>query len=197
MDEKTDTGGAARKLGSSSVLPQDKGSKNKRKLDGPSLVNPVNVPFSMSEFPHYELHPEMFRCPVFGPLEVGSSWVPLREDFEPADWDDPIACQLEELLLSNLRTIFRNAIKKIVECGYKEGIAEKLCCSDSSFWMAHPCRHESTLTRVWDLCPIHRTWLEFPCNMAGHKINTRNSKEKVKTIKRKMEHHWSAADEAW
>ena len=24
--------------------------------------------------------------------------------------------------------------------------------------MTHPCRHESTLTRVWDLCPIRRTW---------------------------------------
>ncbi|XWS20784.1 hypothetical protein CRYUN_Cryun31cG0132300 [Craigia yunnanensis] len=33
-----------------------------------------------------------------------------------------------------------------------------LCCSDSSFWTTHPCRHKSTLTRVWDLCSIRRTW---------------------------------------
>ncbi|XWS76460.1 hypothetical protein CRYUN_Cryun01aG0178000 [Craigia yunnanensis] len=125
MDEKTDSGGAASKLGSSSVLPQDKGSKNKRKLDDPSLENPVNVPLSMNEFPCYELPPEIFQSLVFGPLEVGSSRAPLREDFEPADWDDPIACQLEELLLSNLHTIFWNAIKKIVESGYKEDIAKK------------------------------------------------------------------------
>ncbi|XWS46761.1 hypothetical protein CRYUN_Cryun14cG0095700 [Craigia yunnanensis] len=125
MDEKTNSGGTASKLGTSSVLPRDKGSKNKRKLDDPSLENPVNVPLSMSEFPRYELPPEVFRSSVLGPLEVRSSRVSLREDFEPADWGDPIACQLEELLLSNLHTIFRNAIKKIVECGNKEDIAEK------------------------------------------------------------------------
>ncbi|XVF32651.1 hypothetical protein REPUB_Repub17cG0100800 [Reevesia pubescens] len=124
MDEKTGSGAAASKLGSSSVLPQDKGSKNKRKLDDPSLENPVNVLLSMSEFPRYELPPEILQSPVFEPLEVGSSRVP-GEDFEPADWDDPIACQLEKLLLSNLCTIFGNAIKKIVECGYKEDIVEK------------------------------------------------------------------------
>ncbi|XVF21840.1 hypothetical protein REPUB_Repub12eG0124300 [Reevesia pubescens] len=125
MDEKTDSGGAASKVGTSSVLSQDKGSKNKRKLDDPSLENPVTVPLSMSEFPRYELPLEIFRSPVLGPLEVGSSRAPLSEDFEPVDWDDPIACQLEELLLSNLHTIFRNAITKVVECGYKEDIAEK------------------------------------------------------------------------
>ncbi|XP_021281192.1 putative E3 ubiquitin-protein ligase RF298 [Herrania umbratica] len=129
MDEKTDSGGggaaAASKLGSSSVVPQDKGSKNKRKLDDPSLENPVHVPLSKTEFPLYELPPEIFRGPVLGPLEASSSRVPLREDFEHSDWDDPIACQLEELLLSNLRTIFQTAIKRIIECGYKEDIAEK------------------------------------------------------------------------
>ncbi|XVE73203.1 hypothetical protein DITRI_Ditri11bG0098400 [Diplodiscus trichospermus] len=125
MDEKTDSDTAAIKLGSCSVLPQDKGSKNKRKLDDPSLENPVDVPLSISEFPRYELPPEIFRSPLFGPLEVRSSRAPLIEDFEPSDWDDPIACQLEELLLSNLLAIFGNAIKKIVECGYKEDVAKK------------------------------------------------------------------------
>lgn len=122
MDEKIDSdGGAASKLGSSSIIPDDKGSKNKRKLDDPSLEDLVNVPLSMGELPQ-----EVSKSPVLGPLEVGSSRVPVREGFEHADWDDPIACQLEELLLSNLQRIFQNAIKKIVECGYDEGIAEKV-----------------------------------------------------------------------
>ncbi|XVF72492.1 hypothetical protein PTKIN_Ptkin12aG0125500 [Pterospermum kingtungense] len=131
MDEKIDSGGSGSKLVSSSVLP-DKGNNNKRKLDDPSLENPVNVPLSMSEFRH-ELPPGIFQAPVFGPLEVGSFRAPLTEDFEPADWDEPIACQLEELLLTNLHTVFQNAIKKIVECGYKEEIAEKAISSRSLY----------------------------------------------------------------
>ncbi|KAE8665450.1 hypothetical protein F3Y22_tig00112614pilonHSYRG00078 [Hibiscus syriacus] len=117
MNEKNDSGGACK--------VQDKGSKNKRKLDGPSLEAPVILPLSMSEFLPYELTPEIFRGPMVGPLEVGSPMGPLSEDFVPADWDDPIACQLEELLLSNLHMIFWNASKKIVECGFKEDVAEK------------------------------------------------------------------------
>ncbi|KAE8732519.1 Ribosomal protein S7e family protein [Hibiscus syriacus] len=119
MDEKTDIGGAAAsKLESSSVLPPEKGIKNKRKLDDdPSLENPVSAPLSMSEF-----SPKIFQSPTVGPLEVGSS---LREDSEPTDWDDPIACQLAELLSSNMLTIFQNAIKRIVECGYEEAVAKK------------------------------------------------------------------------
>ncbi|TYI49013.1 hypothetical protein E1A91_D12G006400v1 [Gossypium mustelinum] len=126
MGEKNDSGGGsiACKLGTS-ILHQDKGSKNKRKLDDPSLENPVMVPLSMSEFASYALPLEIFRGPVLGPLEVESSMGSLSEVFEPADWDDPIACQLEELLLSNLQMIFQNAIKKIVECGFKEDVAEK------------------------------------------------------------------------
>ncbi|GMI66550.1 hypothetical protein like AT4G03000 [Hibiscus trionum] len=121
MDEKTDKGGAAAsELRSSSVLHPDKGSKNKRKLDDdPSLENPVNAPLLMSEF-----SPKIFQSPVVGPLEVGSSGAPLTEDSEPGDWDDPIACQLVELLSSNMLPIFQNAIKRIVECGYEEAVAK-------------------------------------------------------------------------
>ncbi|KAE8692099.1 Ribosomal protein S7e family protein [Hibiscus syriacus] len=120
MDEKIDNGGAAAsKLESSSVVPSDKGSKNKRKLDdNPSLENPDSAPLSMSEF-----SPKIFQSPTVGPLEVGSS---LREDSQPTDWDDPIACQLAELLSSNMLTIFQNAIKRIVECGYEEAVAKKV-----------------------------------------------------------------------
>ncbi|XP_021681375.2 putative E3 ubiquitin-protein ligase RF298 [Hevea brasiliensis] len=44
---------------------------------------------------------------------------------QPGDWDDPIAFQLEELLFSNIRTIFQNAIKQLCESGYSEDIAQK------------------------------------------------------------------------
>ncbi|GMI69385.1 hypothetical protein like AT4G03000 [Hibiscus trionum] len=119
MNEKNDSGGAC-KVGNCSILAQDKGSKNKRKLDDPSFETPVILPLSMSELP-----PEIFRYPMVGPLEVGSSIGSLSQDLVPADWDDPVACQLEELLLSSLHTVFWNAIKKIVECGFKEDVAEK------------------------------------------------------------------------
>ncbi|KAE8701458.1 Ribosomal protein S7e family protein [Hibiscus syriacus] len=121
MNEKNDSdGGVAFKVGTCSISPHDKGGKNKRKLDDHSLECPVILPLSTSE-----LAPEIFRGPILGPFEVGSSVGPLREDFVPADWDDSVACQLEELLLSNLHMIFRNAIKKIVECGFKEEVAQK------------------------------------------------------------------------
>ncbi|KAK8565434.1 hypothetical protein V6N13_020541 [Hibiscus sabdariffa] len=125
MDEKTKTDGdnggvAASQLGSSSVLHPDKGSKNKRKLDDdPSPENPVNAPL-MSGFSS-----KIYQSPEAGPLEGGSSRAPLREDSEPEDWDDPIACQLADLLSENMRPIFQNAIKRIVECGYEESIAKK------------------------------------------------------------------------
>ncbi|KAK8654288.1 hypothetical protein V6N13_128259 [Hibiscus sabdariffa] len=125
MDEKHGSGGGvACKVEICSILSHDKGSKNKRKLDDSSLEgpNPAILPLSMSEFPPYGLAPEIFRGPIVGPLEAGSS---MGKDFVSADWDDPVACQLEELLLSNLHMIFRNAIKKIVECGFEEDVAEK------------------------------------------------------------------------
>ncbi|KAF8027850.1 hypothetical protein BT93_E0700 [Corymbia citriodora subsp. variegata] len=40
-----------------------------------------------------------------------------------ADWSDFTESQLEELVLSNLDTIFKSAIKKIVSCGYTEEVA--------------------------------------------------------------------------
>ncbi|CAK9161922.1 unnamed protein product [Ilex paraguariensis] len=65
---------------------------------------------------------------------VGSSEVQpsrLREDieatdeFHDADWSDLTESQLEELVLSNLDTIFKSAIKKIVASGYSEEVATK------------------------------------------------------------------------
>ncbi|AES64310.2 putative transcription factor C2H2 family [Medicago truncatula] len=42
-----------------------------------------------------------------------------------ADWSDHTETQLQELVLSNLQTIFKSAIKKIVACGYTEDVATK------------------------------------------------------------------------
>lgn len=45
------------------------------------------------------------------------------DEFQDADWNDLTESQLEELVLSNLDTIFKSAIKKIVACGYSEEVA--------------------------------------------------------------------------
>ncbi|KAF3457272.1 hypothetical protein FNV43_RR01929 [Rhamnella rubrinervis] len=47
------------------------------------------------------------------------------DEFQDADWSDFTESQLEELVLSNLDTIFKSAIKKIVACGYTEEVATK------------------------------------------------------------------------
>ncbi|KAM1101727.1 hypothetical protein COP2_008350 [Malus domestica] len=105
------------------------GSKNKRKLADPSPENatkpgsPLTVT-SQSELPSEECQKlsdnESAEAGVVQPkeeVEVG--------DFECADWDDPIVCQLEELLLSYLQAIFRSAIKQVAEHGYSEEVAER------------------------------------------------------------------------
>ncbi|XP_057757722.1 putative E3 ubiquitin-protein ligase RF298 [Arachis stenosperma] len=47
------------------------------------------------------------------------------DELSDADWSDLTEVQLEELLLSNLDTIFKSAIKKIVASGYTEEVATK------------------------------------------------------------------------
>lgn len=47
------------------------------------------------------------------------------DEFHEADWSDLTEAQLEELVLSNLETIFKSAIKRIVACGYTEEVATK------------------------------------------------------------------------
>ncbi|KAF7813709.1 putative E3 ubiquitin-protein ligase RF298 isoform X1 [Senna tora] len=63
-----------------------------------------------------------------GSSEVGSSQHKEEleaDEFHDADWSDPIEAQLEELVLSNLDTIFKSAIKKVVAGGYTEEVATK------------------------------------------------------------------------
>lgn len=68
-------------------------------------------------------------CAV-GPSEIGVNRTreetePSSEDFHDADWSDLTECELEELVLINLDTIFKSAIKKIVASGYSEEVATK------------------------------------------------------------------------
>lgn len=63
-----------------------------------------------------------------GSSDVGLNW-PREEldvdEVEDADWSDLTEAQLEELVLSNLDTIFKSATKKIVASGYSEEVAIK------------------------------------------------------------------------
>lgn len=45
--------------------------------------------------------------------------------FQIADWNDPVSCQLENLLTHNLYEIFQKAIAKIATFGYTEEVAKK------------------------------------------------------------------------
>lgn len=65
---------------------------------------------------------------VVGSSEVGPSrprGESEADEFQDADWSDLTETQLEELVLSNLDTIFKSAIKKIIACGYTEDVATK------------------------------------------------------------------------
>lgn len=107
------------KVGTSSVSPpQEKGRKNKRKLADPSQQNAA----SLTEFPRYELHSFTSQ----NPLSVNDSIGQMKaEESESVGWEDPFACYLEELLSSNLLTLFRSAMNQIVDCGYSEDVVLK------------------------------------------------------------------------
>ncbi|MED6150586.1 hypothetical protein PIB30_073766 [Stylosanthes scabra] len=105
---------------------QDQGCKNKRKSVHPSVAA-ASGPTSLIEFPRYELPSETSQS-VNGsnPSEVVPDWHRIESDMrmnELVEWNDPIANQLEELLLSNLQAVFHAAIKQIVEMGYGEEVA--------------------------------------------------------------------------
>ncbi|KAM3267362.1 putative E3 ubiquitin-protein ligase [Capsicum chacoense] len=110
---------------------QEKGSRNKRKfLSEFPLDVPIDTPsLSLTEFPRYELLDEKLRSTsnevrsLEGKCHQSNEKQGV-ETLQHADWDDTIACQLMELLFHNLSATFQSAIKRIVECGYSEEIAE-------------------------------------------------------------------------
>ncbi|KAL0391062.1 UNVERIFIED_CONTAM: putative E3 ubiquitin-protein ligase [Sesamum calycinum] len=125
--------------GLSSVLVNEKGSRNKRKyLSDLSVDIPDVSSMSLTEFPRYEMLEEKFRNAL---NELGSMMERSDdtleehevEEYLKAEWDDPICCQLEELLTNNLFATFCSAVKKIVESGYTEEVAEWAVLNSSLF----------------------------------------------------------------
>lgn len=125
--------GNASKQGSVLSSPLDE-KFNKRKSTGPALENITNPLTSLTEFPPYGLSAEMPPSSRSANVALDVGLDQPQEAavgaFECADWDDPITCQLEELLLSNLQATFRSAIKQICERGCSEEDAEKAILRD-------------------------------------------------------------------
>ncbi|KAG9457484.1 hypothetical protein H6P81_001992 [Aristolochia fimbriata] len=128
---------------SSSISVQEKGSRNKRKFraDPPlSDTNKLDFPVEKSQTsPSSDQHGVCDLCSLHQD-QLNSFKSDLRssdlgfdrpkeelegEEFHDADWSDITETQLEEIVLSNLDTIFRSAIKKITSYGYSEEVATK------------------------------------------------------------------------
>ncbi|KAK2457291.1 hypothetical protein QL285_004580 [Trifolium repens] len=101
------------------TVDSEQGSNYKRKLDDDSSVVAEDGSTNLDDdFPPYEFT---------NSSELGlDSYTeePQLDVVEVEDWEDPIATQLEELLMTNLETIFSNAIKMVVDLGYNEEMAE-------------------------------------------------------------------------
>nr|GEV16790.1 putative E3 ubiquitin-protein ligase RF298 [Tanacetum cinerariifolium] len=136
-------------MASTTSMVQEKGSGNKRKFraDPPPPVTDLNSVSLSNECLGYEFMAESFvthehvnGCDMccFGresvdPVEldlglscsVGGGKMEVSDEFHDADWSDLTESQLEELVLANLDTIFKSAIKKIVSFGYTKDVATK------------------------------------------------------------------------
>lgn len=109
------------KMGDSAVSDAgtESGGKNKRKSADPDVKKSVDYSSVSTDLPE-------FQFPLAKSENVKeSSKEQSGEEAKVSEWDDPIVSQIGELLYSTLHTAFKNAIKKIVECGYTEDIAEK------------------------------------------------------------------------
>lgn len=119
--------------GDSTVSVNKKG-RNKRKFLSDQLTLDLSTEvsnLSLTEFPRYENLVEKFRnavdewramvqkCDADDAVESEGS-----ESDKDSEWDDPVAAELEELLSHNIFTTFITALKKIIECGYTEQVAE-------------------------------------------------------------------------
>lgn len=130
MGESSDIGGSREMH--SSISAYGKGSKNKRKYLAEFPLDMIDVSaLSLTEFPRYELLEEKLRNTQIelAPVEARSDNPCQEHEVEEPDqdeWDDPVVCQLQELLSSNLLETFRSAIKKVVESGYSSEVAEQL-----------------------------------------------------------------------
>ncbi|XP_050204017.1 putative E3 ubiquitin-protein ligase RF298 [Mercurialis annua] len=114
-------GGGSGGRGSSDLNTLDKAGKNKRKLVEHSPESPLSHPSPSTEFPLYESSSGKSENPPSDLMHSEAAAGSSQSD----DWDDPLACQLEELLLSGIRTIYQNAIKLLGRRGYSEDVAQK------------------------------------------------------------------------
>ncbi|XP_073105676.1 putative E3 ubiquitin-protein ligase RF298 [Elaeis guineensis] len=123
---------------SSSISIQERGRRNKRKFRAdPPIMDPIpaNPPLQTecsnfeelfpvernSDDPSLEHHAG--ACDACGTLMCGPLEGLGLEEFQDTDWSEPTETQLEDILLSNLDTIFKSAIKIITSFGYSEEVA--------------------------------------------------------------------------
>ncbi|KAL3531386.1 hypothetical protein ACH5RR_010708 [Cinchona calisaya] len=130
MGDSGDVGGCSELCNTISTC--GKGSKNKRKYLSEFPLDLIDVSaLSLTEFPRYELLEEKLRN---AQIELASQEARADascpeqevEEFEEDEWDDPVVCQLQELLSNHLLGTFQNAIKKVTESGYNHQVAELL-----------------------------------------------------------------------
>ncbi|KAG6429159.1 hypothetical protein SASPL_107201 [Salvia splendens] len=73
-------------------------------------------------------------CSVdYGSNGVSSLSANDKDKLQGSDWDNPVVCQLEELLLNSLKVIFSSEVKKIIESGYTKEVAEWAILHSSLF----------------------------------------------------------------
>ncbi|KAG6497184.1 MND1-interacting protein 1-like [Zingiber officinale] len=118
---------------SPTISSSDKCSRNKRKfladtpildIPDPSLKEspPQDYdPFPSEPFEDFEAH--VNTCNACRVISLSLKKTLEVEDGREADWSGMTETQLEDLLLSNLDTSYKNAIKKVTSYGYKESIA--------------------------------------------------------------------------
>ncbi|XP_008778409.2 putative E3 ubiquitin-protein ligase RF298 [Phoenix dactylifera] len=123
---------------SSSISIQEKGRRNKRKFRAdPPITDPItaNPPLQTECSSYDELFPvernsddpslehHVGACSTCGALMCGPLEGLGLDEFQDTDWTQLTETQLEEILLSNLDTIFKSAIKIITSSGYSEEVA--------------------------------------------------------------------------
>lgn len=122
------------------TVGSEQGCNYKRKLDdeSSSMVTEDGSLSLEDDFPPYEFtNPQSFNS-----AELGLGCCTEEQQLgvlEVEDWKDPMATQLEDLLMSNLEAIFSNAIKKVVDLGgYSQEMAEMAVSRKSLYTEGDP-----------------------------------------------------------
>ncbi|KAL8047795.1 hypothetical protein ABFX02_07G023300 [Erythranthe guttata] len=206
---------------------QEKGSRNKRKFRAdPPLADPTKaIPLPSNECTSFEFSAEKFEshtnmcdmccinqdhsdslkldlglsCPVIT-SEIGSnqSREEVEDEFHDADWSDLTESELEELVLSNLDTIFKSAIKKIVASGYSEEVATKAILR-SGLW--YGCK--DTVSNIVDnTLAFLRSGLEIDSSREQHYFEDLQQMEKyilaeLVCLLREVRPFFSTGDAMW